>query len=209
MKFSPPSSPPTYHPSQDVLTAYAAGTLRAGFDFVVAVHIRNCPVCAAEVREVETVGGVILSELHETDMSREAMTRTLARLSQPPNEAQPASIDELLASARKRWVAPRIWAARIDTPHAAEDRVFLLGAPAGVAPAHHGHLGAEFAQVLKGEFSDNGRVYRAGDFCEANAHEDHNPRVGTSGQCVCLFATQGRLTPRGILGRIAFRLAGI
>jgi putative transcriptional regulator len=102
-----------------------------------------------------------------------------------------------------------VWVAKIDTPHAHEDRVYLLSAAPGAVTARHSHAGLEYTQVLSGALRDDGVIYRAGDFTERDADHVHRPDAIGDEPCVCLFATQGRLTPTGLLGRVAFMLADV
>jgi putative transcriptional regulator len=106
-------------------------------------------------------------------------------------------------------VAPGVWVAKIDTPHAPDDRVYLLSAAPGVATARHGHAGLEFTQVLTGSLQDGEIIYRAGDFSECSEGDTHHPQARGDEPCVCLFATAGRLRPKGLLGQIAFALADV
>ncbi|MBL8551159.1 MAG: cupin domain-containing protein [Hyphomonadaceae bacterium] len=201
---------PVHHPSTETLAAYAAGTLRAGFDFVIAAHVRGCAQCRGEVARLEGVGGALLAEADAAAMSEEALMQALARIETAAPPAAPArTIEQIIAAAKKRWVAPGVWTARIDTPHAKDDRVYLLGVAPGVQTAKHTHSGAEFTVVLQGALNDGGVVYRAGDFCERDPDDTHHPKVEGAETCVCLFATQGRLVPSGVIGRIAFALADV
>ena len=205
---------PTHHPAPETLAAFAAGTLRAGFDVVVAVHLRGCAQCRAEVARLEALGGELLSEFEPAALEEGALARTLDRL----DEAAPASVPppgkgrslvDLLDTARRRWVAPGVWAAQVRTPKAAEDRVFMLRVAPGVATARHSHRGAEFTQIISGALEDEGIVYRAGDFVECNDDDTHQPRIVGDEPCVCLFATEGRLVPTDMIGRLAFAIANV
>jgi putative transcriptional regulator len=201
---------PEHHPSPETLAAYVAGSLRPGFDLVVAAHLSGCAACGEDVRRLESMGGAVLSEIGPSALSADALARTLERIGAPQPPAAPRpSLNELLASARKRWVAPGVWVAKVDTPVEPGDRVYLLGAAKGAATARHGHHGAEFTQVLSGALGEGDVVYRAGDFCQNDETRVHRPSIVGDEECVCLFATQGRLAPTGIIGRIAFALADV
>jgi putative transcriptional regulator len=97
----------------------------------------------------------------------------------------------------------------VDTPHAPENRVYLLRVPAGMGAAHHSHSGAEFCTVLKGAYRDSLGRFAAGDFAEAHGGIDHKPMVEPGEECICLFATEGRLKPNDWVGRLAFALADV
>ncbi|MGE3303449.1 MAG: ChrR family anti-sigma-E factor [Hyphomonadaceae bacterium] len=201
------SASPVRHPSPETLAAFAAGQMRAGFDFVTAVHVRGCATCAAELARLEAVGGALLDAPAAVDS--DALEAVLARLD--AREAAPAavSLEDVMARARRRWVAPGVWTAKIDTPHAATDRVYLLSVDPGVAAALHTHQGAELTQVLSGALEDDGGVFAAGDFCERDPSVTHRPRVLGRTPCLCLFATEGRLLAKDWIGRIAFAIADV
>jgi putative transcriptional regulator len=52
-------------------------------------------------------------------------------------------------------------------------------------------------------------VFSAGDFAAADGELEHRPMVEGDQACICLFATEGRLKPRGVIDQIAFRLADV
>src|ERR1019366_4201894 len=95
---------PEYHPGIETLAEYAAGQLRAGFDVVLAAHLRGCALCRGEVAQLEAVGGGLLEPLAPAQLDGRALAATLARLDEPAPQAPPArSLDQLLAGARRRW----------------------------------------------------------------------------------------------------------
>jgi putative transcriptional regulator len=204
---------PRYHPAIESLADYAAGQLRAGFDVVVATHLRGCAQCRAEVAQLETIGGGLLETIAPAPLGDQALAAMMARLdeAEPVKVGPPArSLDLLLASARRRWIAPGTWIAMLDTPHDPDDRVFLLGVGAGRATAPHHHHGAEMTQVLTGALTDDGVIYRAGDLVERDEEGPvHYPQVAGDEACICLLATRGRTKAATLLGRIAFALAGV
>jgi putative transcriptional regulator len=63
--------------------------------------------------------------------------------------------------------------------------------------------------VLKGAFRDESGLIVAGDFAATDEHVNHLPVVEGDEDCVCLFATEGRLRPQGLLGRLAFAYANV
>lgn len=211
MIFQTPSHAPEHHPSIETLAAYAAGTIRAGFDVVTAVHLQGCAECRQEVVRLECVGGVLLSEGEGSSLSGQALEHTLARLDAPEKSPPraPRTINDLLANAKRRWVAPGVWVAKVDTPHAKDDRVYMLSAAPGAATAMHTHSGVEFTQILSGALFDEGVAYQTGDFTERSSAHIHQPHTVGDVPCVCLFATHGRLAPTNIIGRIAFALADV
>jgi putative transcriptional regulator len=136
----------------------------------------------------------------------------MARLdekSAPAPKADARSFLERLPIKSKKWVAPGVWVAAVDTPHAPDNRVYLLRVGPGAATARHSHSGAEFCTILKGAYRDELGVFCAGDFAAADGALNHQPIVEGDEECICLFATEGRLKPQGWIGRLAFDLAGV
>lgn len=204
---------PAHHPSPEALARFAAGTIRAGFDVVVAAHLDRCSQCRGDFARLESLGGQLISEIDPAAMGQQALAHTLARLESPLPPSTPSpmrrGLDQLLSDAKRRWVAPGVWTARIDTPHNKADRVFLLKVAPGATTARHSHAGAEFTLVLEGALKDDGVIYHAGDFVERDASHTHQPKVHGETPCLCLFATEGRLVPTDIVGRIAFAVANV
>jgi len=201
---------PLHHPSAETLALYAAGNMRPGFDVVVAAHLQACPACRAQLATLEQLGGQLISEIDPVALGENALAATLARLDAPaPVPPSPKGIGDLLTGARRRWVAPGVWSARVETPHHRDDRVYLLQVAPGARTARHTHSGAEFTQVLQGSLDDGGTIYRAGDFVELDEAHTHRPVVHGNEPCLCLFATEGRLVPTDMIGRIAFAVANV
>lgn len=203
---------PRHHPTADILAAYAAGTHDPGFGLVVGAHIEVCAECRDRVGAFEATSGAALIDLPQAQLESGALAQTLARLDQ--SRSEPAAMDarpllERLPLEAKRWVAPGVWVAAVDTPHAPTNRVYVLSVGAGMPTAQHSHSGVEFCTVLKGAYRDELGAFSAGDFAAADDAVDHRPMVEGDEACVCLFATEGRLKPLGLIGRIAFGLADV
>ncbi len=202
---------PRHHPSDDILTGYAAGALEPGFGLVVGAHLDACAHCRARVGAFEAASGAALSDMAEADVSADSLTNVMSRLGEqaPQVKMDTRPFVERLSLKRKRWVAPGVWVAGVDTPHAPENRVYLLSVAAGGLTARHEHSGAEFCTVLKGAYRDELGLFAAGDFAAADGDLNHQPVVEGDEACVCLFATEGRLKPQGLLGRLAFAYADV
>jgi putative transcriptional regulator len=203
---------PRHHPSDDILTAYTAGALEPGFGLVVGAHVEGCVRCRARVGAFEAASGAALEDLPQADVGGDALANVMARL----DEAAPAAPEankrpfiDRLSLKPKKWVAPGVWVASVNTPHAPDNRVYLLSVAAGGLTARHEHSGAEFCAVLKGAYRDELGVFAAGDFAAADSDLNHQPIVHGEETCVCLFATEGRLKAQGMLGKLAFRYADV
>lgn len=203
---------PAHHPDDDILTAYTAGGLEPGFGLVVGVHVGLCRICSSRVATFEAASGDALATLDSAELGSDALARVTARIDAVPALDRAADTRPLLARLplkRRKWVAPGVWAAAVDTPHAPNNRVYVLSVAVGMPTAQHSHSGAEFCTVLQGAYRDSVGVFRAGDFAAADGTLEHQPLVEGDEPCVCLFATEGRLKPRGLIGRIAFGLADV
>lgn len=202
---------PRHHPSADVLAAYAAGTHEPGFGLVVGAHVETCAECRARVRSFEAASGAALEDLPQADVAGDALMKTLARLdsAEALPQADTRPLLERLPVGPRKWIAPGVWVAAVKTPHAANNRVYLLSVAPGMPTARHEHSGAEFCTVLQGAFHDETGHYGPGDFASTDEHVNHQPVVEGDEDCVCLFATEGRLKPQGFLGRLAFAYANV
>jgi putative transcriptional regulator len=203
---------PRHHPDLEILAAYAAGALEPGFGLVVGAHVHACLECRRHVHVLETASGEALEDLTPVHMRDGALSSTLARLDQEPQAPVEADDRPMLARLPlkpRRWVAPGVWVAEVNTPHAVDNRVYVLSVPGGMTAARHGHSGAEFCTVLQGAYRDETGSYAAGDFVAADHDIEHQPIVEGAQSCICLFATEGRLKPKGVVGRIAFALANV
>lgn len=201
-----------HHPSDDIMTAYASGALEPGFGLVVGAHVEVCAHCRARVSAFEAASGAALEDLPQADIGADALANVLTRLDK--QAAAEATQDtrpllERLSLKPKKWIAPGVWVAAVDTPHARDNRVYLLSVASGMPAARHGHSGAEFCTVLKGAFRDEVGLFSAGDFVAAYDDLNHLPVVEGDEACLCLFATEGRLKAQGFLGRLAFAYADV
>jgi len=202
---------PRHHPTPDTLAAYAAGTLEPGFGLVVGAHVEGCAACRARIGVFEATSGAALKDLPDATIGANALDNVMARLDTPA-AAQRVDTRPLLARLPlkpRKWVAPGVWVAAVDTPHAPENRVYVLSVPARMPAARHEHSGAEFCTVLSGAYRDEFGTFGAGDFAAAYGEANHQPVVVSDEACVCLFATEGRLKPQGLIGRFAFGLADV
>ena len=76
------TSPINHHLSDQLLMAYAAGSLPEAFSLVVATHVSLCDECRARAEAYEAVGGAVL-EAETAPMSDASLEACLARLDAP------------------------------------------------------------------------------------------------------------------------------
>jgi putative transcriptional regulator len=201
-----------HHPSDDMLQAYAAGTLDEGQRIAVATHMRTCARCSGWVSALEQVGARMLERLPPTAMSRDALDRVLGRLSAapalPPAGATLDDVSGLPAFVRRyrfgqwTWVGPGVHLRPIELPVDSPTRVFLLKAAPGTKMLQHSHTDLELTCVLSGAFRHQGGYFGPGDFDLGDEDVEHQPLVDPGEDCICLVAMQGKLRLSGLLGRL-------
>lgn len=201
-----------HHPSNDLVAAYAGGSLDSGRHIIVATHLLHCESCRHYVRALEHLGGALLEALAPADMAEDAFARIEARLDEPaPSEAPLASLSDIpgipdfvrrIPAGKWRWVAPGLQVRPIVLPRGEPMRVFLLKSQPGARLLEHTHTGDEMTCVLTGSFSHDGARYAPGDFDFGDPGIAHAIEVGAEEVCVSLVAMQGKLKLNGLLGKI-------
>jgi putative transcriptional regulator len=205
-----------HHPSEEMLAAFAAGTLDHGQHIAIATHLVSCPQCRQFKRSMEHVGGAVLTSLPPAAMSNGALAAVEARLSEPI-QSTPGAIVPTVAEIEVpalpnfvrrypfgawKWIAPSVHLRRILLPHDSDTRVFLLSSGPGTKMLPHTHTGIEMTCVLSGAFRQDSSHYGPGDFDFGDETMDHEPTVETGQDCICLVAMQGDLRLNGLIGRI-------
>jgi putative transcriptional regulator len=203
------------HPTDETLTAFAAGNLDEGRSVVVAAHIEMCDRCRGWAATVEKIGGVLLSELPPTAMSSDAVSRALSRIDRgehiiaarmespsPSDLAMLPMVARAYPIGRWRWMGPGVHWRPLEVPAQNGARVFLLKSAPGTKMPHHTHTGTELTLVLSGAFSHAGGYYGPGDIDEADDTVEHQPIVAAGEDCVCLVAMEGKLHLLGAIGRL-------
>ncbi|MDB5479596.1 MAG: anti-ECFsigma factor, ChrR [Caulobacteraceae bacterium] len=209
---------PQHHPTETLLVDYGTGALDRNARLVVAGHLGVCESCRRVVAEIEELGGALLAALAPAPLQPDALDMALARIERPapvaitstaPNDwiAVPWEVIEA-ARTRRRWAAPGVWVAPI-ARGPGKARGYLLGIAAGMGVPRHTHRGAEMICVLKGAYRDGDALHRPGDFAWNDETVEHQPRITSDGECVCLVAAGGPLVPRDWMGRIFQPLVGI
>lgn len=206
-----------HHPPDELLTAFAAGTLDLGQHVAVATHLVGCPHCRAMARAMEQVGGAVIDRLPPAEMAPDAFAAVEARLGEgvPKAAVAPAvsvagfrDIPGLPAFVRQygdrswKWVAPKVHFRPIELPRPSDTRVFLLRSRPGTKMLEHSHTGFEMTCVLSGSFAHDGGHYGPGDFDFGDGSDEHDVVIDSAEDCICLVAMQGELKLQGMIGRL-------
>jgi putative transcriptional regulator len=213
---------PTHHLDYSTLMAYAAGTLDEAFAVVAAAHIAACPVCRKAVREAEAVGGALLEQMPDGQVSDSCRERTLAALegiaparrAAPQPSAIPAPLARLIGASDFSAItwktkAPGVAMFDIKLPAGSKGQLKLLRIGAGRAMPEHGHGGEEITLVLKGAYRDHIGRFAAGDVADLDEDIEHKPVVESDQDCICLVATERPTRFKTLAARLMQPFVGI
>ncbi|MBK5927424.1 ChrR family anti-sigma-E factor [Rhodobaculum claviforme] len=203
-----------HHLSDELLLAYAAGTLPEAFDLVVATHVSLCDECRARLGALEAVGGAVLDDTPAAPVADGSLEATLRMIrdrgkdpivARPPAGVFPAPLRAYVGGDLEavRWRPLGGGVKQAILPAARGATVRLMHIPAGVAMPDHGHRGLELTQVLQGAFFDKDDEFYRGDIEIATEETQHTPRAGADQHCLCLTATDAPLRFSTMLPRLA------
>lgn len=204
----------THHPDGATLMSYAAGTLEEPLAAVVASHIAMCPVCRADVANLERVGAALM--LAASPRSGQAPLRPGNRPLDAIKAAAPrperrddllpaqlmAAYDLTMERIPWRRLGPGVWHHRLPLSEDSEGDLRLLRIAAGRTMPDHGHGGAELTLMLAGSYSDVTGEYRRGDVQDIDEEIEHQPIVSKDADCICLIASVHPARFKSLLGRI-------
>lgn len=202
----------SFHPSDELLVAYGAGSLDEAAALLVATHLALCPACRTEIGRIEALGGAILEDLAPADLSVDALAAVLARLDSPapPSPRRPTArasglprplrdyVPDGLDALPWKRLATGIEQAVLVRGRSCRARLLRIGA--GIVVPEHGHGGMELTLVLQGGFADCGKGFARGDVAMADEQVVHSPMADGGETCVCLAVTDGPLKLTGLVG---------
>lgn len=208
------SNPIKHHLTDDLLMAYAAGTLPEAFDLMVATHLSLCDHCRARAESFDAVGGHVLEDQSDSiSMSDASLAATMALIAQgapTPKPAKPGcavlptplqdyvggTVDDI------QWKSIGMGVKQAILPTSKDATARLLFIPAGVAVPDHGHHGTELTMVLQGAFSDEVDRFARGDVEIADEDLEHTPVADMSEDCICLAVTDAPLKFNKLMPRL-------
>lgn len=203
----------THHCSDDLLAAYAAGSLPPAFALVVATHVSICHDCRAALEGHHALGGALLEANAGATLSSGFKENVLSLLDDPAPAAvqtpaakasgvYPAPIMEALKNKPPRWRSLGLGLKQAIISADEGGSVRLLHIPAGQAVPDHGHNGMELTLVLQGSFSDETGSFGRGDLEIADEDLDHTPVADGGLPCICLAATDAPLRFHSLVPRL-------
>jgi putative transcriptional regulator len=212
----------THHLDEATIIAHAAGTLGEAHGFAAATHIAYCSQCRAALREAESLGGQILEEQEMSGVSDACRAATLASLDAiaPAQKAKsahgelPVVLRNLLGSheldsLKWRHKAPGVSTYEIPLSSRSNTHLQLLRIGPGKKMPEHGHGGEELTVILRGSYSDHTGRYTTGDVADLDEDIEHQPKVDSDVDCICLVATEAPTRFKSVWARLAQPFIGI
>ncbi|NOJ16544.1 ChrR family anti-sigma-E factor [Vibrio jasicida] len=191
------------HPDNNLLEAYASGSIDAVSGLVVATHLETCSKCRAYVNQLEAAQAdvVIESSVMEYDVELDSMFNDIIT-AEPKSDSIIIKDVARVAVAGKDFKLPKtlsrfsdlvgewksyggkVYSAQIDLGEDA--RVNLMYISEDVRIPQHTHKGQESTLVLHGGFSDEDGHYEVGDVLVRDASVKHSPFTKAGEDCLCL-----------------------
>lgn len=202
-----------YHPDDNLLIEFSAGTLAFAQSIAVSSHLHFCRHCQQRVDRLTQVGATLMQEADTVAVSDDLLDKVMGLLDttpttpalRPANSGKmPHVIDKLMAQQGKaKWefLTPSLDMARLRTGQK-EFEVALHRIKAGGSVAEHDHRGTEITLVLDGSFSDENGIYNEGDFLVRDTGQVHRPLASRDAPCICLSVVAAPVRMTGTLTRL-------
>ncbi|KZK77230.1 Anti-sigma-E factor ChrR [Pseudovibrio sp. Ad46] len=215
-----------HHLSDEIVWAYATGSLPAGHALLVSCHLELCQGCKARVAEAEALAGAMLQTGEQQKPSDDMFDLLMARveneptlsmgayLAEPkPEKVVPSALWDVLghgySGIKWKMVGPGIRQFILPIKSSEGESARLLKLSPGFVTPEHSHHGSEMTLVLQGSFSDETGRYKIGDVQEADEHVHHQPIADTEEDCICLAVTDAPLDFKGFFPKLLQPLFGI
>ncbi|WP_088345205.1 MULTISPECIES: ChrR family anti-sigma-E factor [Rhodomicrobium] len=197
-----------HHPQPDTLMSYASGALPGAIAGLVACHVSICPQCAGSLRRLGLVAGLLLErvapEAYGDDYARRAVHRmhvaaAAAAMAQKKPKYQPS--DRVLPIPLARYLGmsgsdipwqsvvkgvQQYW---VTLPKGAGEIRLVRAAPR-IRLLAHSHRGMELTMVLRGSYRDKTGEYHPGDVSDLGEDIEHQPKVTSPEDCICIIASE-------------------
>jgi len=207
----PAAGAPAFHPDEEFLLDYAAGTTSQTETLLLAAHMAYCDSCRRAVQAARNVGGMLLSTLEPAQLPPNMLNRTLTAIDSAVGRVDTVTdtivppLAAFLAEnmAAKQWkTLPNGFRMRRIAGESS-GRAWLFDAPPGMKLLPHRHKGDEWTVILSGVFLDGGHAYHPGDFARLEDGEEHRPKIGVKSRCVSLIMVRDTPTYTTPLGKLA------
>ena len=208
-----------YHPTDELLTAFSAGSLQLAHALCVSSHIEMCSQCRQNLHRLNSIGATLLAELKPEKVSQRLKDDVLAMLDRQiddentaAKQAVPININTAIPRCLQqfvpqdydalRWqtISPSIQSTKLCTDINGAKVELLRIKPGGKAAAHT-HTGDEYTMILEGSFSDETGIYCEGDFILRDGRHKHKPIAAKNKECICLTVTDAPIQFTGFFTR--------
>ncbi len=215
-----------HHLTDETIQDYAAGSLTASMETLVACHLTVCNQCRHKAMLAENVGGSLFDDMEPAAVAGSAMD-LLARAAMMPEHSAPSSPASKpafkgvpLPLARQlpadlddldwRRIAPGIKQFNLSSQHRKHGAFQLLHLDPGVVLSAHSHNDRELTYLVQGSYTDEIGQFKAGDIADLDGHDQtHQPVVDSKEPCIALIATQSPVNYSGVFSKIMQPFVGI
>ena len=205
------------HPSDELLTAYSAGSLPLSQALCISAHIEQCPSCAKQLQRLNNVGSELMQQLKPAQASDALKLKILDSLDSLIDVEDQTKVENTTDGSIPRCLHQFIetdydslqWkrvSADIHSVELCRDsngaKVELLKIKPGGSATTHTHMGDEYTVILEGSFSDESGLYSRGDFLVRDESDKHTPVATQDRECICLAVTEGPIQFTGFFSRM-------
>ena len=211
-----------HHPSESTLISYASGALPVAIAGLVACHTTVCPDCRARVRRLKIVGALLLEALNAEPPAESEVTRAVSvfaernmlsapRIDRPSDPVLPAPLAHYLGMTGDEipWktLVMGLQQYRVKLPKGSGE-IRLLKARPRLRLLKHSHRGMELTMVLKGAYRDETGEYHRGDVSDLAEDIEHQPKVMSEEECICIIASEAPARYSELLPRLLQPIMG-
>ncbi|ODS22762.1 hypothetical protein AB835_12310 [Candidatus Endobugula sertula] len=209
-----------HHPTDELLSAYCAGSLPLSQALCLSAHIEMCKTCQTNSQRLSQLGAYIFNHTKPATVNNDLKEKIFSQLDQRPYHLKtterksmaaghasaevPKCLKQFVASNydELNWhrVSFAIRQANICTGGNGA-QVSLMRIKAGGKAGLHTHMGNEFTTVLKGAFSDESGLFQQGDFVVRDSQHKHRPAATKDSECICLTVLEAPIQFTGYFTR--------
>ncbi len=213
--------PSHFHPEDDVILEYSAGSLDPAVALCVSVHLEHCELCREKLNKMDQVGAMLFEQQEPVAVSEGLLDSIFDAIDETPKysagsvKVKASKTSDLPKSVAKLihydddslvWKNHGSRVRSADLLQQGDLKAQLINIAKGSTIAEHGHKGREFTVILSGSFSDEDGVYREGDFICRKPGESHSPTATADKDCLCLIAVEAPLSFKNPLYEIYNRV---
>lgn len=189
-----------FHPTDDMLQAFAAGNLPTSMAIAISAHVELCDKCAEHVDRInQQLADDAFSKDVPDSVDMDDILESIMSEDPPSSEslAEEAYVSRRISVDGKQYTLPRalrryteskwssfgkIQRARLPLEEG-ETRASLLHISVNGTVPSHTHRGYELTLLLEGTFEDENDKYVPGDFILLDSRHHHTPY--TKEGCLC------------------------